>query len=159
MLLERRKREVVTLSPEQYLASVMQFRDAAQQRAFISDTPISSPPDFLELLANRVRELLPRDLDMAEILAETGLHVAGMINTPLAAANATRAKAQVLYTRKQCADAQPMFERAVELFSSAGCDPEIGRTLVVQMDNMSYLGMYEEAIQLEPRARRSREGR
>src|SRR5262245_23321488 len=131
----------------------MQLRDAAQQRAFISNNPIASSPEFLELLATRVRELLPRDLDLAEVLAETGLHVSGLINTPLAAAHATRAKAQVLWAGKKCADAQPMFERAVELFSSAGCEPEIGRTLVVQMDNMSYLGQYEEAIELEPRAR------
>jgi CHAT domain-containing protein len=143
----------VTLSPEQYLASVMQLRDAAQQRAFISNNPIASPSEFLELLTNRVRELLPRDLELAETLAETSLHVSDLINTPFAGAQATRAKAQVLYTRKKCAEAQPMFERAVELFSSAGRDGEVGRTLVVQMDNMSYLGMYEEAIQLEPRAR------
>ena len=34
---------------------------------------------------------------------------------------------------------------------------EVGRTLVVQMDNMSYLSLYEEAIRLEPRAREALE--
>src|SRR5262245_51599921 len=101
MHVERRKHEVVTLSLEQYLASVMQLRDAAQQRAFISNNPIASAPEFLELLASRVRELLPRDLDMAEILAESALHVSGLINTPLAGAQATRAKAWVLHARKK----------------------------------------------------------
>ncbi len=138
---------------EQYLVSLSQIRDATRQRAFISDNAPPSPQDFLELLTNRVRELLPRDLDLAEALAESSLFVASLINTPLAIAYATRAKAQVLYTRKKCADAQPLFERAVDLFSSAGVDSEVGRTLVVQMDNMSYLSMYEEAVRLEPRAR------
>jgi CHAT domain-containing protein len=144
----------VAHTAEQYLASLSQFRDAAQQRAFIADNPFpSASEEFLELLTGRVRELLPRDLDLAETLAESSLYIAERIDTPLATAYATRAKAQVLYTRKKCAEAQPLFERAVELFNRAGLDSEVGRTLVVQMDNMSYLSRYEEAVRLEPRAR------
>ena len=143
----------MTFNPEQYLVSLIQIRDAGRQRAFISNNPLLSAAEFIEPLANRVRDLLPRDLEMAEILAETGLFIASQADTPLAAAHATRAKAQVLYTRKKCAEAQPLFEQAVELFSSAGVDGEVGRTLVVQMDNMSYLSLYEEAIRLEPRTR------
>ncbi len=143
----------MTTSPEQYLALLAQIRDADQQRVHISNNPLPCPADFLEHLANRVRELLPRDIDLAEILAESGIYVASLIDTPLALAHATRAKAQVLYTRRKCTEALPLFEQAVEWFSAAGADGEVGRTLVVQMDNMSYLSLYEEALHLEPRAR------
>lgn len=143
----------VSLTPEQYLISLNQIRDAAQQRVFISKNPVPSSSEFFELLVNRIPELLPRDPDLAEIFAETAQFTAEIVGTPLALAKAIRAKAHVLYTKKKCAEAQPLFERAAELFYSAGADPEAGRTLVVQMDNMSYLSMYEEAVRLEPRVR------
>jgi len=143
----------VTVNPEQYLVALTEIRDVAQQRAFISKNALPPPAEFIEPLTNRIRELLPRDLDLAEILAETAQYIASLDDTPLTSAHATRARAHVLYTRKKCAEAQPLFEQAVELFSQAGVDGEVGRTLVVQMDNMSYLSMYEEAIRLEPRAR------
>jgi len=56
---------------------------------------------------------------------------------------------------KRCIEAQPLFERSVELFSEAGLSGEAGRTLVIEMDNLSYLGRYEEAIRLESPARRA----
>ena len=143
----------MTFSSEQYLDALSQMRDAAQQRAFVYHSPPPAPAEFLESLANRIRELLPRDLDLAESLAETAQQIATIDGSVLAAAHATRARAQVLYTRKKCVEAQPLFESAVDLFSAAGVDSEVGRTLVVQMDNMSYLSLYEEAIDLEPKAR------
>lgn len=144
----------MTLSnPEQYLASLAQIRDAALQRAFISKA--ASPPDqaFIESLSAKIRELLPRDPDLAEILAQTNLHIASLIDTPIAWAYATRSRAQVLYTMRKCAEAEPFFTRAVELFEQAGQIAEGGRTLVGQMDNLMYLSRYTEALDLGERAR------
>src|SRR5262249_23485161 len=100
--------------------------------------------------------LLPRDPDLAEIFAESAQFIADNLDTSFAAALAARAKAQVLYNKKKCAEAQPLFERAAALFATANADGEVGRTLVAQMDNMSYLSMSEEPIRLEPRTRAAR---
>jgi CHAT domain-containing protein len=144
---------VVGSTPEQYLVSLSQIRDVAQQRAFISNNPLPSPSELLDSLTNRIVELLPRDPELAEVFAETAQYIAQLLGTSLASAQAIRAKAQVLYNKKRSADAHPLFEQAVELFNSAGADREVGRTLVVQMENLSFLSRYEEAIRLEPRAR------
>src|SRR5262249_46304400 len=55
--------------------------------------------------------------------------------------------------KRRCAEAQPFFERAVRLFSEAGLPAEAGRTMVTQMENLAYLGRYEEAIHLAEPAR------
>jgi CHAT domain-containing protein len=144
---------VTPSSPEEYLAALAQIRDAAQQRAFISQA--QNPPDqiLVESISTRIRELLPRDLDLAEVFSETNLHVASLIDTPVAWAYATRARAQVLYTRRKCAEADPIFVRAAELFEQAGLAGEVGRTLVAQIDNLMYLSRYNDALNLVDRAR------
>lgn len=140
---------------EEYLASLVQMRDAAQQRAFISNNPATLTLDFVELLAGRIREMcnVARDPAFAAILADTALFLASKTNSLLALAYATRSKAHVLYTMRKSADAQPLFQRAAELFAESGRDGEVGRTLVAQIDNMLYLSLYEDAIRVEPRAR------
>ena len=69
-------------NPEQHLASLAQIRDAAQQRAFISTTGGLPSQQFVESLSSKIRELLPRDPDLAVILAETNLYVASLVDTP-----------------------------------------------------------------------------
>ena len=54
---------------------------------------------------------------------------------------------------RRCAEAQPHFEHAVQLFSDAGLIPEAGRTMVTEMENLTYLSRYEEALRLEGPAR------
>jgi tetratricopeptide (TPR) repeat protein len=54
---------------------------------------------------------------------------------------------------RRCLEAQPFFESAVELFAKAGMDAEVGRTMVGQMDNLSFLSRFEDAVRLEQRAR------
>ena len=140
-------------NPEDLLAALVQIRDAAQQRAFISSACVAPTVELIELLAERIRELAWKEPALAETLAETGLHLASLVNTSRVWALATRSQAEVLYTARRFAEAQPQFERAVELFLEAGLDVEAGRTLVTMMDNLSHLGRYEEAIQADGRAR------
>jgi CHAT domain-containing protein len=148
---------VIQQSPEQLLAGLVETRDAARQRALISSSNVSPTLALVQLLAQKVREYCPKDPALAQALAETSLYVASLVNTPVALAYATRSKAQALYTMRQSAEALPFFEQAADLFSSAGLAGEVGRTLVTQMDNLSYLGRYEEAIALEQRARQALE--
>ena len=54
---------------------------------------------------------------------------------------------------RRCAEAQPHFEQAVQLFSEADWIHEAGRTMVTEMENLVYLGRYEEALRLEGPAR------
>jgi len=148
---------VTVTNPEEYLAALAQIRDAAQQRAFISNTEGSSSQALIEAISGRIRELLPRDPDLAQILAETNLYIASLIDTPLAWAYASRSKGQILYTMRKSADAESFFGRAIELFEKAGLSGEVGRTLVAQIDNLMYLSRYTEAHGLAERARSSLE--
>src|SRR5204863_200461 len=83
---------------------------AAQQRAFISNTTAAPSQALVESISTKIRELLPRDPDLAQILAETNLYIASVVNTPLAWAYANRSRAQVLYTMRKSAEADPYFE-------------------------------------------------
>src|SRR5438445_12553360 len=108
---------------------------------------------LVESISTNIRELLPRDPDLAQILADTNLYIASLLDTPLAWAYANRSRAQVLYTMRQSAEADPYFEKAAALFEEVGLSGELGRTLVGQMDNLMYLSRYTEALDLAARAR------
>ena len=71
-------------NPELHLAALAEIRDAAQQRAFISSAQGSPTQELIEAISTRIRELLPRDPDLAQIFAETNLHIASIVNTPVA---------------------------------------------------------------------------
>ena len=120
-------------SPEASLAGLVQIRDAAQQRAFISKAPTPPTQALIESISTKIRELLPKDPDLAKTLAETNLHIASLLDTPVAWAYANRSRAQVLYTMRQSAEADPYFEKAAALFEEVGLSGELGRTLVVRL--------------------------
>jgi tetratricopeptide (TPR) repeat protein len=144
---------VTLLDPEEYLAGLTQIRDAAQQRAYISSSRVAPTLAHVEALSHKIREIGWKDLALAEVLAESNRYLASQINTPAAWAYATRSTAQVLHMMRRCAEAQPLFEQAVKLFSEAGLKPEAGRTTVTVMENLMYLGRYEEALRLAEPAR------
>ena len=141
------------LDPEEYLAGLTQIRDAARQRAYISSSRVAPTLAHVEALSQKIREIGWKDLALAEVLAESNRYLASQINTPAAWAYATRSTAQVLHMMRRCAEAQPLFEQAVKLFSEAGLKPEAGRTTVTVMENLMYLGRYEEALRLAEPAR------
>ena len=59
----------MTLSnPEESLAALAQIRDAAQQRAFISNARSVPTQALIESLSTKILELLPRDPDLAQVL-------------------------------------------------------------------------------------------
>jgi tetratricopeptide (TPR) repeat protein len=144
---------VTVPSAEESLAALTQIRNAADQRAYISNATSLPTQNLIESVSTKIRELLPRDPDLAEILAETNLYMASLVDSPLAWAYANRSRAQVLYTMRKSADAEPFFARAVELFEKADLAGEVGRTLVGQMDNLMYLSRYTEALTVAKSAR------
>ncbi len=144
----------VTLSStDQSLASLIKIRSAAEQQAFISNAPGAPTQALVESISTKIRELLPRDPDLAQTLAETNLYIASLLDTPLAWAHANRSRAQVFYTMRKSLDAEPYFDKAVHLFEEAGLAAEVGRTLVGQMDNLMYLSRYSDALDKAQRAR------
>src|SRR5438552_5410090 len=146
----------VTLSnTDQSLASLVKIRSAAEQQAFISNGLGAPSQALVESISTKIRELLPRDPDLAQTLAETNLYIASLLNTPLAWAYANRSRAQLLYTMRKSAEADLYFEKAAELFERAQLSGEVGRTLVGQMDNLMYLSRDTEALALAERARRA----
>jgi len=138
---------------EEFLAKLVQIRDVVQQRDYIADSDITPALPLIEALSLRIRDTAWKDPALAEILVESISHLAGFVNSPAAWAYATRSRAQVLHTMRKCAEAQPHFERAVQLFREAGLEQEAGRTTVTEMENLAYLGRYEEAIHLAGPAR------
>jgi CHAT domain-containing protein/predicted negative regulator of RcsB-dependent stress response len=139
--------------PGEYLSGLVQIRDAAQQRAYIADAKAAPTAELVEALSLKIRDTAWKDPALAEALTESNLYLASLIDTPSVWAYATRSRAQVLHTMRKCAEAQPHFERAVQLFSQAGLAVEAGRTMVTEMENLAYLSRYEEAIRLEGPAR------
>jgi len=144
---------VAVTNPDDCLAALAEIRDAAQQRAFISQTEGSPTQSLLEAISDKIRELLPRDPDLAQSLAETSVYIAELLDTPLAWAYAQRSRGQVLYTMRKSTEAEPYLEKAGKLFEQADLRGEVGRTLVLQMDNLIYLSRYSEALALRDRAR------
>ena len=106
-------------NPEESLASLVQIRDATRQRVFISNAPGLPSQILVESISTKIRELLPRDPDLAQILADTNLYIASLLDTPLAWAYANRSRAQVLYTMRKSAEADPYFEKATRFFEKA----------------------------------------
>lgn len=144
---------MISPTPEECVAALEQMPDAAQQQAFLSQSGVQPSLALVEACSRRIRELCYKDPASAEILANTNLHLASLVDTPTAWALANRSRAQVLYTMRRAAAAAPYFERAVELFTEVGLELEASRTLVTQMDNLIYLSRYDEAAKLESRAR------
>jgi CHAT domain-containing protein len=138
---------------EDALAALTEIRTAAGQQAFISNTPGAPSQALIESIATKIRELLPRDPDLAQVLADTNLYIASLLDNPLGWAHANRSRAQVFYTMRKSLEAEPYFDQAVQLFERAGLAGEVGRTLVGQMDNLMYLSRYSEALQVAHRAR------
>ncbi len=141
------------MTPEECLAALSQMRDVAEQRLFISNATRVINQALVESLSEKIRELLPRDPELAQVLSETNLYVASVVDTPLAWAWANRSRAHILHTMRKSVDAIPFFEKAVELFEQVGLSGEAGRTLVVQMDCLIYLSRYDDALLAADRAR------
>src|SRR5262249_40622737 len=91
---------VTKRKPAQCLAMLLQLRDVRQQREYIANTGISPDQPLLEAISSKIRELLPRDPELAEILAETSWYIASLIETPVAWGFANRSRAQVLWTMR-----------------------------------------------------------
>jgi len=140
-------------NPEEAVAALVNIRSAAEQQAFVSNAPGVANQALLESIATKIRELLPRDPDLAEALAQTSFCIASALNTPLAWAYANRSRAQVFYTMRRSLEAEPYFVEAVRLFAEAGLAQEVGRTLVGQVDNLMYLSRYSEALDAAGHAR------
>ena len=123
-------------NPEESLAAIVLIRNAAEQRAFVTNTPGAPTQAFIESISAKIRELLPRDPDLAQTLAETNLYIASLLNTPLAWASANRSQAQVLYTMRKSVEAQQYFEKAVQLSpQKASLRCELGQ--VYQQEKMT----------------------
>src|SRR5689334_7685284 len=97
------------LSPEDALAILVQIRSTAEQQAFIFKNAGIPSQGLIELISAKVRELLPRDPELAEMLADTIFHLSTIVDTPLAWAYANRSRAQVFYTMRKSHDAEPYF--------------------------------------------------
>jgi len=138
---------------DEALAALTEIRSSAEQQAFITNTPGAPSQALIESIAFKIRELLPRDPELAQVLADTNLYIASLLDTSLGWAYANRSRAQVFYTMRKSLEAEPYFDRAVQLFEEAGLAGEVGRTLVGQMDNLMYLSRYSEALEAAHRAR------
>ncbi len=140
-------------SVQEFLDALAQVRDVVGQRAFVADSGFPPSQELIEEFSARIREWLPKDRQLAEALAETNLLLASELGTPLAAGFANQCQAHVFMNMRKAADAQPFYEKARALFTKAGADRELGRTLVSQSENLMSLGEFDRARDLAEEAR------
>jgi len=146
----------VTLSNlENLVGALAQLKTAAEQRALFASAEVEPSQPLVECISAKITELLPRDLESAKSLSETNLSLALRVNTPAAQAYADRSLGQVFHAMRKCVEAEPYFDRAVELFDQARLDAEVGRTLIAKIDNLMYLSRYPEALKAAEQARMS----
>jgi tetratricopeptide (TPR) repeat protein len=140
-------------SPEpELLESLLRTRDAGGQRQLIDRRPDAVSVELVRKLSDRIRERLPKDRVLAESLTESIVVLAERLDLPLTWALAYQCKACVFHNMKQCESAKPYFDRAVRLFEEARESRELGRTLCLFADNLTYLGEYSRAEELARRA-------
>lgn len=138
---------------EEFLQALLQVRDARGQRAFVLDSSVPLSETLTEKLSALIREILPKDPQLAESLSETNLYLADRLGTPLSAAYAHQCQGYVFMNMRQAAQAQPFLEKAGDLFAALGEDRELGRTLVSQSENLMSLGDFGRVPGLAARAK------
>lgn len=119
----------------------------------LAEAGIPTTESLIESLAAAVRRLCPKDPGRADILADAAIVFAHEVASPKASAFANRAKGDVLFTMKRTEESLPYYERAIGAFRTLELPGEFGRTLCAQMENLTYLGRYEEALILGSEAR------
>ena len=137
----------------EFLDALLQVRDVAGQRAFVSENDFPASQELIEELSVRIREWLPKDRELVEALTETNFLLASQVGTPLASAFANQCKAYVFMNMRKGAEAQLFYEKAAKLFGEAGADRELGRNLLVQTENLTALGKFDRAKELAQRAK------
>ena len=141
-------------SVQEFLDALIQVRDVVEQRAFVADSGFPACQELIEDLSSLIREWLPKDHQLAEVLAQTNLFLASELGTPLAAGFAHQCQAYVFMNMRQGVEAQPFFEKASDLFAEAGAHREFGRSLVAQSENLMSLGEFDRAHNLAKTAER-----
>ena len=137
----------------EFVDRLIQIRDEAGQRAFISESDFPLSQELVDELSERIRRLLLKDPPLAEALAESNLELAARLDTPLAWGYAYKCKAFAFTNLKKAAEAEPFYEKAGQAFTEAGAMQEMGRMLCAQAYNLNYLSEYERAQELATRAR------
>ncbi len=140
-------------SVQEFLDDLVQVRDVVGQGAFVADAEFPASQELIEALSILIRERLPKDPQLAEVLAETNFRLATELGTPLAAGFAHQCKAYVFMNMMKGVEAEPFFEKASHLFAEAGANTALGRTLVTQSENLMSLGEFDRAKELAENAR------
>ena len=117
---------VIPSPAHEFVDRLVQIRDAAGQRAFISESDSPPSQELVDELTDRIRELLPKDPPLAEALAESSQELASRLDTPLAWGHAYQCRAYVFTNLKKAAEAQPYYEKAGRAFTEAGAMRELG---------------------------------
>ena len=93
--------------PGEYLAGLVQIRDAAEQRVYISNAKVAPTADLVEALSLKIRDTAWKDPALAEALTESNLYLASLIDTPLVWAPPALQEPRCWHTMRKCAKAQP----------------------------------------------------
>lgn len=135
-------------SVREFLDALIQIRDSEGQLAFAAQSGFPPSDELIESLSDRIREYLPKDRELAEALTATNLALAAEVDSPGSLGFANLCQAYVFMNMKKCADAQPFYEKAAELFAEAGSDRDLGRMLCAEAENLTYLSQYDRARRL-----------
>ena len=133
-------------SVHEFLDLLVQVRDMEGQRAFISESDFLPSDELVIALASRIREYLPKDPELAEVLTESNLLLASEVDTALAWGLANQCKAHAFMNVKKAIEAKPLYQKAREFFVQAGANRELGRSLWAESYNLTYLSEYGRGV-------------
>jgi CHAT domain-containing protein/predicted negative regulator of RcsB-dependent stress response len=129
--------------------------DTATRRELLKAQTASDPSAALKTMYDEMLRISRVDLDRAERVAEAIGWLAEDVNTDFARGQALRAKGHVVYLRGNHEAALEHYRAAIAKFEALGEEVEVARTIIAAVQSLAYAGMYDEAMTLAARARKT----
>ena len=138
---------------EYLLQELVALDDEASRKKFISQNSCLLESATIAGLAEKVRELVRVDVQLALRTADAAVTLAQVLDQPEPLAQATRAKANALYAKGEHSAAVTLHEEAAELFEVSGKKEEVARTLSGSIQPLLLMGEYHRAFEAGQRAK------
>jgi tetratricopeptide (TPR) repeat protein len=118
---------------------------------------INQPIDrkLIELLKTKVDFCIRSDAGQALEIADLAVSLSSEIQDPLASAIALRSKASATYSVGRYSESVALWEKALDLYSSAGNVADVAAVQRSMVAPLMYLGKYNDALDIAGRARKT----
>ncbi|MBI1745666.1 MAG: CHAT domain-containing protein [Acidobacteria bacterium] len=132
---------------------LLRLGDGDQVRTFLQGRHEVVTPELIDNLRDKVNQLIRVDIAEAVRVADLTWSIANLVQDPLAAALAMRARSQAFWANGQYEEALEWFNRAEASYREMGMELEAARVVRSKVTVLMYLGRYDEALALAEEAR------